>query len=545
MENTPWSAQWESEVWVDFTRQRWNQSTGEAGERVSWARGGGKAAVKGRAGPLAESSWCGAEEAGRVQEGREEGLEMWLGTQLEWDGVGIKVPFVNLTSALMRGGLPVWLRVWSRAGGHPPSLSCSHYCHLLSPVPYGKLVFWHYPISLSSYPKKFGLFIHWHRPPRWSRGGESAYQCRTPRRAGCYPWLRRSPGGGNDDPLQCSRLENPVDRGAWQATRGPPRVRHDWVSEHTPTHPLTLGEKSLIPFWGLDVHPFNGNILTTLQYIAWVSGLCAESLQSYPTLCSPVDCSPTDSSVHGVLQVRILEWVTIPSSRGSSLTRGLNLRLLCLLDWLAGSLPLVPPGLRIIKHKLCLWFYLLISLFFFFFATHGLFFNHWVRKSLSSGLLWMAAQGLKCTTPGGVILIEYDGNYAPLSQLSCWRIHLQCGRLHFDSWVRKICWRRDRLPTPVFLGLPNSSVGKEFTCTAGDLGSNLGLGRSPGEGNSYPLQYSGLENSMDYTVHAVAKSQTRLSDFHFQCPLELCHVATLFQIAKGYHFQVIDNLKYC
>ena len=71
----------------------------------------GKAAVKGRAGPLAESSWCGAEEAGRVQEGREEGLEMWLGTQLEWDGVGIKVPFVNLTSALMRGGLPVWLRV--------------------------------------------------------------------------------------------------------------------------------------------------------------------------------------------------------------------------------------------------------------------------------------------------------------------------------------------------------------------------------------------------------------------------------------------------
>ena len=148
------------------------------------------------------------------------------------------------------------------------------------------------------------------------------------------------------------------------------------MSEHTPTHPLTLGEKSLIPFWGLDVHPFNGNILTTFQYIAWVSGVCAASLQSDPTLCSPVDCSPTDSSVHGVLQVRILEWVTIPSSRGSSLTRGLNLRLLCLLHGLAGSLPLVPPGLRIIKHKLCFWFYLLISLFFFFFATHGLFFNH-------------------------------------------------------------------------------------------------------------------------------------------------------------------------
>ena len=42
----------------------------------------------------------------------------------------------------------------------------------------------------------------------------------------------------------------------------------------------------------------------------------------------------------------------------------------------------------------------------------------------------------------------------------------------------------------------------------------LGLGRSPGEGNGYPLQYSGLENSMDYIVHGVAKSRTQLSDFH-------------------------------
>ena len=42
-----------------------------------------------------------------------------------------------------------------------------------------------------------------------------------------------------------------------------------------------------------------------------------------------------------------------------------------------------------------------------------------------------------------------------------------------------------------------------------------GLGRSPGEGKGYPLQYSGLENSLDYIVHGVAKSQTRLSNFHF------------------------------
>ena len=64
-------------------------------------------------------------------------------------------------------------------------------------------------------------------------------------------------------------------------------------------------------------------------------------------------------------------------------------------------------------------------------------------------------------------------------------------------------------------GFPDSSVGKESTCNAGDLGSIPGLGRSPGEGNGYPLQYSGLENSMDYIVHGVVKNQTRLSNFHF------------------------------
>ena len=55
----------------------------------------------------------------------------------------------------------------------------------------------------------------------------------------------------------------------------------------------------------------------------------------------------------------------------------------------------------------------------------------------------------------------------------------------------------DRLPTPVFLGFPYSTVGKESTCSEGDLDSIPGLERSPGEGKGYPLQYSGLENPMD------------------------------------------------
>ena len=66
----------------------------------------------------------------------------------------------------------------------------------------------------------------------------------------------------------------------------------------------------------------------------------------------------------------------------------------------------------------------------------------------------------------------------------------------------------DRLPTPVFLGFSCGSAGKESACNVGDLGSIPGLGKSPGEGKGYPLQYSGLENSMDHIVHGVSKSWT-------------------------------------
>ena len=68
------------------------------------------------------------------------------------------------------------------------------------------------------------------------------------------------------------------------------------------------------------------------------------------------------------------------------------------------------------------------------------------------------------------------------------------------------------------MGFPDSSIGKESACKAGDPISIPGLGRSPGEGKGYPLQYSGLENSMDCIVHGVTKSQTQLSDFHLILP---------------------------
>ena len=103
------------------------------------------------------------------------------------------------------------------------------------------------------------------------------------------------------------------------------------------------------------------------------------------------------------------------------------------------------------------------------------------------------------------------------------KICLQWRRPWLNSWVRKIHWRRDRLLTPVFLCFPCGSTGKESACNARDLDLIPGLGRSLGEGQGYPLQYSGLENSMDSIVHGVTKSWTQLSDFHmmmnFVCQL--------------------------
>ena len=64
-------------------------------------------------------------------------------------------------------------------------------------------------------------------------------------------------------------------------------------------------------------------------------------------------------------------------------------------------------------------------------------------------------------------------------------------------------------------GFPGGVDNKESACNAGDPGLIPEVGRSPGEGNGYPLQYSGMENSMVCIVHGVAKSWTRLSNFHF------------------------------
>ena len=72
--------------------------------------------------------------------------------------------------------------------------------------------------------------------------------------------------------------------------------------------------------------------------------MCAQSLQSCPTLCDPMDYSRPASSAHGILQARILEWVAISSCRGSSWLRDRTHVLYAYLYWQVGSLPLAPPG---------------------------------------------------------------------------------------------------------------------------------------------------------------------------------------------------------
>ena len=80
-----------------------------------------------------------------------------------------------------------------------------------------------------------------------------------------------------------------------------------------------------------------------LQFIITYMHVHAKLLQSCPTLCNPMDCSPPGSSVHGILHARILEWVAIPSSRRSSWPR-VRTHVSHVSYWQMHSLPLAPPG---------------------------------------------------------------------------------------------------------------------------------------------------------------------------------------------------------
>ena len=117
-----------------------------------------------------------------------------------------------------------------------------------------------------------------------------------------------------------------------------------------------------------------------------------------------------------------------------------------------------------------------------------------------------------------------DSSAFSKSSLHMWNfsvhILLQPSLKGFEHYL-VIMWNENNCEAVwTFLGFSCGSVGKESTWNVGDLGLISGLGRPPGEGKGYPFQYSGLENSMDCIVHEVAKSRTRLSDFHFTASFE-------------------------
>ena len=90
----------------------------------------------------------------------------------------------------------------------------------------------------------------------------------------------------------------------------------------------------------------------------------------------------------------------------------------------------------------------------------------------------------------------------------------------FNSWVGKIRWRRDRLPTPVFLRFPCGSAGKESTCNAVDPGSNPVSGRSAGEGIGYPLQCSWVSLVAQLVKNLSAMWETWVQSLSLEEPLK-------------------------
>ena len=119
---------------------------------------------------------------------------------------------------------------------------------------------------------------------------------------------------------------------------------------------------------------------------------------------------------------------------------------------------------------------------------------------------------------------------------------MQCRRPQFDSWVRKIPWRRDGLlPTSVFLGFPDGSDGRESACNVGDLGSIPGLERLPGGGHGNPLQYFCLENPhgqrslVGYSPWGHKESDTteRLSMHAVRCMYACIWASLVVQMVKN------------
>ena len=181
----------------------------------------------------------------------------------------------------------------------------------------------------------------------FSAGSDSKESACSAGDTGSIPGLRRYPGEGNGNPLQYSCLGNPTDRVAlWATVHGVPKSRTQLSNWHTQGRgasnllsdllkPAKLSKRS-----STDI-TYNCcllcGFLVSMRLYKAVTSMCprrhhVKLLQSCPSLCDPMECSPPGSSVHGILQGRILQWVAISFSRGTFLTLRSKLSLFCLLQ---------------------------------------------------------------------------------------------------------------------------------------------------------------------------------------------------------------------
>ena len=161
--------------------------------------------------------------------------------------------------------------------------------------------------------------------------------------------------------------------------------------------------------------------------------------------------------------------------------------------------------------------------------VQSLFWKDSLEKEMATHSIILAGETLWTEELGGLQSMRSQTVGHDRSDLAC-TYHLFPDKERTVNWPRTpACWAEFSKGLThlgfgfcfVFLwGLPGGSNGKASACSVGDLGLIPGLGRSPGEGNGNPLQYSCLENSMDggawwATVHGVTKSWTQLSGFTF------------------------------
>ena len=178
-------------------------------------------------------------------------------------------------------------------------------------------------------------------------------------------------------------------------------------------------------------YPSGANFVCTLgkkPNLTLLSCLSGKSLH-HIRLCNPMDCSPPSSSVYGILQARILEWVVMPSSRGSSQPRVWTHISFCLLHWQVCSLPLVPSGRPLLSWQI------IITVFY-------SFFSHWsivpvqtsfhVCLGLSQcSLFWIFLVYLSFSKP-----ILGEGNGTPLQYSCLEKSHDQRSLVGCSPWGR-------------------------------------------------------------------------------------------------------------